>query len=101
MSGVETESRMGARGTSCPQKAPCFLGFFSVPSHDSTVWTKATFLLAAGDQCCSGSRLSLGSVECMQTSVHVSLGRQTQRLTCHDWARGDRGHWREGGLRAR
>lgn len=36
VSGVETQLRMGARGTSCPQTAPWFF-------EDNTVWTKATF----------------------------------------------------------
>lgn len=39
--GVEAELRMGARGTSCPQTAPCF-------SHDSAAWTKATLTLFTG-----------------------------------------------------
>lgn len=60
VSGVETQLRMGARGTSCPQTAPWF-------SEDNTVWTKA------GDRCSSGSRLSLGSVECMQACASVDI----------------------------
>lgn len=68
VSGVETQLRMGARGTSCPQTAPWFF-------EDNTVWTKATFflLLPAGDRCSSGFRLSLGSVECMQACASVDV----------------------------